>query len=58
MVSQIKQSAAVYAAVEQKEAQFEIPSSQPFIYVVSDPTNGNQPILLQPVDPSYQVNFA
>ena len=58
MVSQIKQSAAVYAAVEQKECQLETP--QPFVYVVADPTNGNQTMLLQPVDPTvFQMqNFA
>jgi len=50
MVSQLKQTAAVYAAVEQKECQLE--TSQPFVYVVADPTNGNQTLLLQPVDPT------
>jgi len=58
MASQIKQSAAVYAAVEQKECQLE--TQAPFVYVVADPTNGNQPVLLQPIDPSlYQMqNYA
>jgi len=49
MVKQIKQSATVYAAVSQKELET---SPQPFVYVVADPTNGNQPVYLQPVDPS------
>jgi len=47
MATQIKRSAAVYAAVEQKECQLE--TAQQFVYVVADPTNGNQPVLLQPV---------
>jgi len=52
MSSQIKQSAAVYSAVEQKELQLTSENNQPFIYVVSDPTNGNQQVVLHPIDPT------
>jgi len=48
MASQIKQSAAAYSAVAQKESQLGeiIETPQPFVYVVADP-NGNQPVVYQ-----------
>jgi len=59
MSCQIKHSAAAYSAVTQKEFQLQEmhpDTPQPFVYVVADPNNGNQPVLLQPVDPSvYQM---
>jgi len=52
MSGQLKQSTAVYNAVAQKEFQLTTENNQPFIYVVADPSNGNQPVVLHPVDPT------